>query len=180
MPVTYSDDYRPLDSADTTLHSQSMTYSMAFQENSGFDINLDFDGFNFTNMDYFDFGNMDAINYEQAFMEAALSVGMDKNGTDSFQLDGSLLVFPPYPSQPDDANAVVSTGSSPGQSSPIATSTNSPIIVPTPPGPNTAPAHHQPAKRKKANEVNKAHILPEGLQRSRIMSAKAAAALKGT
>ena len=85
MPVTYSDDRRALDSADTTLHSQSMAYSMAFQENSGFDIDFDFDGFDFTNMDDFDFGNMDAIDYEKAFMEAALSVGMDKTGPIVFQ-----------------------------------------------------------------------------------------------
>ncbi|KIJ93662.1 hypothetical protein K443DRAFT_134976 [Laccaria amethystina LaAM-08-1] len=190
MPVTYSNDHHPFDSADTTLHSQSPAYSVAFQENSGFDVNFNFDGFNFTPMDYFDLGNADTnslefnnlnvnttFNYEQAFMEAALSVGMDKNRTDS---DSSPLVLSPYPPQPDDANTVVSTGSSPGRYSPIATSTNSPLIVPTPPGPNNTPAHRRPTKRKKANEVNEAHILPEGLQRSRTMSAKAAAALKGT
>jgi len=190
VPVTYSNGHHPFDSADTTLHSQSTAYSVAFQENSGFDVNFDFDGFDFTHMDYFDLGNTDTnslefnnlnvdttFNYEQAFMEAALSVGMDKNRTDS---DSSPLVLPPYPPQPDDANTVMSTGSSPGRSSPIATSTNSPLIVPTPPGPNDAPAHRRPMKRKKANEVNEAHILPEGLQRSRTMSVKAAAALKGT
>ena len=181
MPVTYSDDQRPLDSADTTLHSQSMAYSMAFQENSGFDIDFDFDGFDFTNMDDFDFGNMDAIDYEKALMEAALSVGMDKNRTDSFPMDSSPLVLPPYPSQPDDNNAVMSIGRSLGRSSPIATATNSPIIVPTSLEPNDAPARHRPTKRrKKANEVSEADILPEGLQRSRTMSTKAAAALKGT
>ena len=98
IPVTYSDDQRPLDSADTTLHSQSMAYSVVFQENSGFDIDFDFDEFDFTNMDDFDLGNMDAIDYEKAFMEAALSVGMDKNGTDSFPMDSSPLVLPPYTS----------------------------------------------------------------------------------
>ena len=181
MPVTYSDDQRPLDSADTTLHSQSMAYSVAFQENSGFDIDFDFDEFDFTNMDDFDLGNMDAIDYEKAFMEAALSVGMDKNRTDSFPMDSSPLVLPPYPSQPDDNNAVVSTGRSLGRSSPIATATNSPIIVPTPLEPNDAATRHRPTKRrKKANEVSEADILPEGLQRSRTMSTKAAAALKGT
>ena len=165
MPVTYNDDQHPLDIADTTLHSQSMAYSMAFQENSGFDVNFDFDGFNFTNMDYFDLGNTDAIDYEKAFMEAALSVGMDENRTDGFPLDSSPLVWPPYPSQPDDNNTVMSTGRSLGCSSPIATSTSSPIIVPTPLEPNDAPARRRPTKRrKKANEVSEANILPEGLQ----------------
>jgi hypothetical protein len=64
-------------------------------------------------------------------------------------------------------------------SSPVLSST-SVLSVPTLPEPDGIHAHNRPTKRKKVDEVNAAHILPEGLQRTRTKSAKAAAAQEST
>jgi hypothetical protein len=234
--------HHPIDGAKTTFPFQSM---MEFGFNfgsesgsSGFNLDFnsfdrDFDAFDFTNSDNFDFGlgNMDVdgsatFDYKHAFMEAAVSaMGVQENASasDNFPANSSQLASPPYPSHPN-VDTMSSIGTSTGLSSPVPSSTSgsgglsAPTLpvpddhpnvdtmssiytstglsspVPSSPGGLSAPTlplipvpdhpddilarHHRPTKRKKVDEVNTAHILPEGIQRSRTRSAKAVAALE--
>ena len=191
MPVVYDHSHPPtVDSPNTTFTTQSMANSteLGLDFGSGFD--FDFNEFNFTNLDDFDLENMDVdalgledldisatIDYEQAFMEAALSIGMQENRSDYFQADSSQLVLPPYPSDPN-IDTMSSIDISAGLSSPVLSSTSCALSAPTLPEPDGIHARRWPTKRRKVDEVNTAHILPEGLQRSRTKSAKATAALE--
>ena len=186
MPVDYDHGHPPIDSPNITFPAQSMANSTEF----GFD--FDFNEFDFTNMDNFDFENMDVdalgldsldvsttIDYEHAFMEAALSIAVQENRSDYFQADSSQLVLPPYPSHPN-TDTISSIGTSAGLSSPVLSSTSGVLSAPTLPEPDGIHAHRRRTKRRKVDEVDAAHILPEGLQRSRTKSAKATAALEST
>ena len=187
MPVDDGHGHHPNDSASTTFPSQSMANSMDFGFGFGSGFDLDFNEFDFTNMNNLDFENMDVdalglgdldvsatFNYKQAFMEAALGV-QENTRSDGFQADSSQLVLPPYPSHPN-VDTMSSIGTSTGLSSPVLSSTSAPTV----PKPDGIHAHRRPTKRKKYDEVNATHILPEGLQRSRTKSAKATAALEST
>jgi hypothetical protein len=184
-----------------------MEFDPGFDFGSGFD-DFDINEFNFTHMDNFDFANTDIqvdalgsgnleigakFDYKKAFMEAALSIGGQENMSDNFQADSSGseshrdVVLPPYPSHPNiDTMSESSIGATAGRSSPILSSESTKgVTVPSAP---TLPesdgiqvhAHRRPTKRKKVEEVNAAHILPEGLQRIRTKSAKATAALESS
>jgi hypothetical protein len=192
MPVDYDHGHHPM--IDSANASQSMaTNSMEFNFGSESGFNFDFNEFDFTNTDNFDFENMDVdalglgnldvatFDYKQAFTEAALSIGVQENRSDNFPADSSRLILPPgpYPYHPN-VNTMSTIGTSAGLSSPVLSSTSGVLSAPTLPEPDGIYAHHRPTKRKKVDEVNAAHILPEGLQRSRTKSAKAVAALGST
>ena len=198
MPVDYDHGNHSIDGANATFPSHSAaTNSM----DSGFASGLNFGSneFDFKNMDTdLDLENIDSLglgtnldasttfNYEQAFMEAAISIGVQENKLDDFQAGSgseSQLVLPHNPSRlsiDSESNTIPSIGTA-GLSSPVpipsSTSASGVLSAPTLPEPDGIHAHHRPTKRKKVNEVNAAHILPEGHQRSRTKSARAAAAL---
>jgi hypothetical protein len=190
MPVDYDhhDGNHPIDSANATFSSHSMANSMDSEFASGFNFGSnEFDfantdtNFDFEKMDSLGLGNPDAgatFNYEQAFMEAAISIGVQENKLNNFQAGSSQLVLALYPSPLSiDSDTILTSAD---LSSPALSSTSGVLSAPTLPEPDDIHAHHRPTKRKKVNEVNAAHILPEGLQRSRTKSAKAAAALEST
>lgn len=207
IPVDYNPGHHPIDShgENAIFTSQSTANSMEFGFDlgsaSGFDLdfeNMDVDtsgpGFGSTYLDV----SAVTFDYEKAFMQAALSIGIQENRSDSdnFQADSdtgsSQLVLPPssYPSeshlnvnnmssiQVGTTSAGLSESSLPVVPSPYTSGVPVPSAPPLPVSePDDVHAHHQPTKRKKVAEVNAAHILPEGLQRIRTKSAKAAAAL---
>ena len=192
LPVSYDHGNHPVDGANATFpsHSAANTMNSGFTTGgSGFNFgsnefdfkNMDTGDFDFENVDSLGLGNLGAsttFNYERAFMEAAISIG----GQENVQAGSSQLVLahPGHPSRLSvDSNTIlpVQVGTA-CLSSPDLSSTSGVLIAPTLPEPNDILAHHRPTKRKKVDEVNEAHILPEGLQRSRTKSAKAAAALE--
>jgi hypothetical protein len=159
-----------------------LNFQVGSEFESGFnDLNFDFNEFEFLqNTDNFDFENVGAtFGYKQGFMEAALLIGVEENRSNNFPADNTRLVLSPYSSHPN-----VNTTSA-GLSSPDLSSTTGSGMLSAPTGPTLQEpdglhAHNRPTKRKKVNEVNAAHILPEGLQRSRTKSAKAAATMEST
>ena len=201
---------------------QSTSSSFEFGSSFSTGSNLDFNNQNMAGLDSFDFEEMDVdvlgmgtqgvsaeFDYEQAFVEAALSIGIhpEENRSVTFQGDG-----PTCPSYPN-LDTISSTSgmlnaptlpeagvdgfepqllvpSSPPTSYPnidrldtvpvtvTMSSIGGPGVLSAPILPEPDSIHRRPTKRKKVNEVNSAHILPEGLQRSRTKSAKAAAALE--
>ena len=175
MPVDYDHGDPPINSPNTTFPTQSMGNSTEFGFDFGSDFNFDFNEFDFDNFDFenmdvnaLGLGNLDVsttIDYEQAFMEASLSIGVQENRFDYFQADSSQLVLPPYPSHPN-VDTMLSIGTSGGLSSPVLSSTSGVLSAPTLPEPNGIHAHRRRTKRRKVDEVNAAHILPDGLQRS--------------
>jgi hypothetical protein len=193
MPVDYNHGHHPIDStfpSESMANSTGMEFGFNFGSESGF--NLDFNEFDFENMDVMvaSDGLGAPLGSNPVFMEAALSIGAQENTrSDNFPADSSeaLHVLPPYPSHPN-VDTMSSTGmisTSAGFTSPVPSSTGprtSVLNAPTLPEPDGIHAHtgNRPTKRKKVDEVNAAHILPEGLQRSRTKSVKAAAAQEST
>ena len=188
LPVSYDHGNHPVDGANATFpsHSAANRDSMDSGFASGFNfgsnefdfknMNTDFD---FKNMDSLGRGNLDAsatFNYEQAFMEAAISIGVQ----DNFQAGNSQLVLA-HPSHLSiDSNTIlpIQVGTA-CLSSPDLSSTSGVLSAPTLPEPDSDDIlHNRPTKRKKVDEVNAVHILPEGLRRNRTKSAKAVAALE--
>ena len=125
-PVDYNHglNWNPI---DASFPSQSMASN---SKELGFEFSSAESGFNFDfeNMDInaLSWGNLDhdvrtTFNYEQAFMEAALLIGVQENrsNSDIFQADGSQLALPlaPYPSHPN-IDTMLSIGTLGGLTSP--------------------------------------------------------------
>lgn len=186
VPVEHDHHPCSIDSTVTNTTSGFSSPSTGNSMNFGFDYDS---GFDFGNMDIYAGGvnpspDVSAtFDYEQAFTEAALSIGhgvqvLQENRSETLQLDGegSQPELPPDPSHPNVDAIQVATVTSAGPSIPVLSSTSGGLGALALPEPDGIHAHCRPIKRKKVDEVNAAHILPEGLQRSRKKSAKASAA----
>jgi len=149
--------------------------------NFGVNFNLNFNDFDFGNMDNFNFENIDNLdlgnteNFDFGNMDID-TLNFNNFGVDTTFTPEQPFIFPPQPTH-FDTDMVLPIDPSTDHSSPASTSNTSMFNAPT--LPKSDMVHdYRPMKRKKVDEVDAAHILPEGLQRRRTKSAKAAAALE--
>ena len=196
VQVNYDNFHHSIDSAtgNATYFSQSMANGCL--NGIGLSVGTGFN-YDFENMDVNALGmgttNLDVgttFDYKQAFVEAALSIGIQpeentNNRPDNFLTRSQGDGFPSHPKIPNiDTMSELSINTlavMAGLFSPVLSSTSGVLSAtgsaPTVPELDGVHAHHpgRPTKRKKVNEVNAAYILPEGHQRRRTKSAKAAA-----
>ena len=184
MQCTVYQDYTPLavgqfpDTSNAT-GVNGMDSGEIFGANFNFNFNdFDFsnmDDLNFENIDNFDLGNVENFDFGNMDIDTTKFNTLGINTT--FADHEQAFIFPLHlPHSDADMISLIdpSTAHSPSGS----TSTTSMLNVPTLPKSNVVHSHQRPTKRKKIDEVDATHILPEGLQRSRTKSAKAAAALE--
>ena len=95
MPVVYDHSHRPtVNSPNATFPTQSMANSTELGLNFGSGFDFDFENMD---LDALELENLDVsatIDYEQAFMGATLSIGIQENRSGYFQADSSQLVLP--------------------------------------------------------------------------------------
>jgi hypothetical protein len=123
---------------------------------------LDFnamDNFNFENMDNFDLGNMENFNFGN------MEIEFDNLGVDITFNPEKPFIFSSQPSHFNTNSMVLPVDPSTNHSSPASTSNTSMLNTLTPPKSNMELHAYRPMKHKKVDEVDTAHILPEGLQR---------------
>jgi len=160
-----------------TISVNGMNFGANFGVNSNFNFNDfnfgDMDNFKFKNTDNFDLGNMENLNFGNMVI---YTLKFDNLGVNTTFNPEQPFIFPPQPTH-FDANMVLPIDPSTNHSSPASTSNTSTFNAPTLPKSNMIHVY-RPMKHKKVDEVDAAHILPEGLQCCQTKSAKAAAALE--
>jgi hypothetical protein len=130
------------------------------------------DNFNFENMDNFDLGNIENFNFGN------MEIEFNNLGVNTTFNPEQPFIFPLQPSHFDADSMVLPVDPLTNHSSPASTSNTSMLNTLTLPKSDMELHAYQPMKHKKVDEVDAAHILPEGLQHCQTKSAKAAAALE--
>jgi len=180
MQYTAHWDYTLVGLFPDTLNASGVN-DMNSGANFEVDFNFNFNDFDFGNMDNFNFENTDSFdlrnmeNFDFGNMEID-TLKFDNLGVDTTFIPEQAFIFPPQPAH-FDADMVLPIDPSTNHSSPASTSNTSMFNTPTLPKSDMVHVY-QPMKRKKVDEVDAAHILPEGLQRRQTKSAKAAATLE--
>ena len=158
-----------------TSSVNSMNSGANFGVNFNFnfnDINFsDMDNFNFENIDNFELGNMEKFDFGNMDID---TLKFDNLGVNTAFNPEQPFIFPPQPAH-FDADMVLPIDPSTNHSSLASTSNmfNAPTL------PKSDMVHvYWPMKCKKVDEVDAAHILPEGLQHRQTKSVKAAATLE--
>ena len=130
----------------------------------------DIDNFNFENIDNFELGNFENFDFKNMDIDI---LKFDNLGVDTTFNPKQPFIFPPQPTH-FDGDMVLPIDPLINHSSPTSTSNTNMFNAPTLPKYDMVHVY-QPMKHKKVDEVDAAHILPEGLQYCQTKSMKAAA-----